>query len=225
MIITILLLSIIGGLILLDKQAIGEFGISQPIVACPLIGFIFGHFPIGLILGTVLQLIWIGSLPLGSKEPLDNQGAGVVAISVFILGYTKLVNPPCEKLIFVSLLLAGTASLIGQILSQLNKKANNILYKRVNVNSSDKSVIITHFTGLITAFLRGFILIALFLFVFILISPFINLLPNFKLSELMIIPLAIGIASLIHLVIIRKRILFCTFGIMTGLIIWILMKL
>jgi mannose/fructose/N-acetylgalactosamine-specific phosphotransferase system component IIC len=38
----ILLLSILGGIVLLDKQAIGEFGVSQPIVACPLIGFIFG---------------------------------------------------------------------------------------------------------------------------------------------------------------------------------------
>ncbi len=221
----ILSLSILGGIILLDKQAIGEFGVSQPIVACPLIGFIFGEFSTGFLLGSVLQLIWTGALPLGSKEPLDNQGAGIVAISLFILANTRQINITYEKIIFTSLLFGGIASLIGQSLSQVQKKLNNKLFAHVNKNSTDKLIITTHFTGLITAFLRGFVLILVFLVLFILISPSIKLLPNFSIGELLTLPLIIGIASIARLVILRKRILYGTLGAMTGLLLWVLLKL
>lgn len=221
----ILLLSILGGIILLDKQAIGEFGISQPIVACPLIGFIFGEFSTGFILGSALQLIWTGALPLGSKEPLDNQGAGIVAISLFILATTMPINVTYEKMLFTSLLFGGVASLIGQSLSQAQKKLNNKLFTHVGKNSTDKLIITTHFTGLITAFLRGFVLILFLLVLFILISPLIKLLPDFSVGELLILPLIIGIASIARLVILRKRILYATLGVMTGLLLWVLLKL
>lgn len=219
-----LLLSLIGGLVLLDKQAIGEFGISQPIVACPLLGLIFGDFNIGLLLGGVLQLVWIGSLPLGAKEPLDNQGAGVVAMSIFILAKNISLNTPHEKIIFVSFLFAGIASIIGQVLSQILKKTNNYLFNRVNKDSSDKLIISTHLSGVVTALLRGFVLIIIFLILFILIAPLIKLLPNFRLGELLVLPLAIGLAGIARLVIIKRQLLYSILGVVTGLALWVLLK-
>jgi len=225
MIITILSLTVIGSFILLDKQAIGEFGISQPIVACPLIGLVFGHFSVGLFLGSVLQLIWVGSLPLGSKEPLDNQGAGVVAISIYILANNLLINRAYEKIIFICLLLAGITSLVGQIFSKTQKKINNILFNKVNENSSEKLIITVHFMGLLTSFLRNLILIGLFLILFIAITPLMKFLPNFTIGELLILPLVIGVAGIAHLVVIRKHILFSVIGVITGLLLWVLLKL
>jgi mannose/fructose/N-acetylgalactosamine-specific phosphotransferase system component IIC len=70
-------------LLLLDKWAFGEFGLSQPIVSCPLIGLIFGDFTTGLFLGVALQLVWIDALPLGAGKPLDYQSAGVVSITSY----------------------------------------------------------------------------------------------------------------------------------------------
>lgn len=221
----ILLLSILGGFILLDKQAIGEFGVSQPIVACPLIGFIFGEFSTGFLLGSVLQLIWIGTLPLGSKEPLDNQGAGIVAILLFILAGAVPIHITYGKMIFTSLLFGSIASLIGQSLSQAQKRYNNKLFVHVNKDSADKIISTTHFTGLVTAFFRGFLLIFVFLVLFIFISPLIKLLPNFSVSELLILPLMIGVASTARLFILRKRILYSTLGAITGLLLWVLLKL
>lgn len=224
MIITILLLSAIGGLILLDKMAIGEFGLSQPIVACPLIGLIFGELYIGLLVGCMLQLVWVGALPLGSKESLDNQGAGVVAITVFLLLSKTLKNNSVEKIIFTSLLFAALASIVGQYFTQVLKKINNKLFHRVNRNSSNRTIIITHFSGLINAFLRGYILILLFLLIAVLVTPYIRHLPDFKLAELLVLPLIIGIAGIAHLVIIKKYILVCSLGILSGVFLWVLLK-
>lgn len=225
MIMTILLLTIIGSLILLDKQAIGEFGISQPIVACPLIGLIFGEGYTGLFLGGILQLVWIGSLPLGSKEPLDNQSAGVIAISCYILAKTFSGEIAYEKIVFSCLLFAGIVSIVGQITSRVYKKFNNRLFNRVNKNSSDQAVVATHFAGLATSFLHSFILLGVFLGLYIAFLPLLNFLPNFTIGELLALPLAIGIAGIAHLVVIRKHIIFSVFGVITGVLLWVLLKL
>ncbi len=224
----IVILSLTGAIILWDKLAIGEFGVSQPVVCCPLIGLLFGEFHIGLLLGGVLQLVWVSSLPLGGKEPLDNQGAGVVAITTYILAKKIIVDVYQEQLIFITLLFAGLASIIGQIFSQIMKKANNQLYIRINQKSSSSSIIATNFSGLLTSFLRGFTLTILFQVLLIIISPLLKLLPQFNFIELLILPLAIGIAGIAHLVRqrrIKRRILFSVLGILTGIVLWVIVKL
>ncbi|MEO0225909.1 MAG: PTS sugar transporter subunit IIC, partial [candidate division WOR-3 bacterium] len=81
----IIILSLIGGLIMLDKYAIGEFGVSQPIIACPLIGLFFGAPEAGLTLGVLLQLIFFSNLPIGRSIPPDAQAGAVLSIASFIL--------------------------------------------------------------------------------------------------------------------------------------------
>jgi PTS system N-acetylgalactosamine-specific IIC component len=225
MIITILILSIVGAVILLDKMAIGEFGISQPIIACPIIGLLFGEFNIGLLLGGVLQLVWVGALPLGAKEPLDNQGAGVVAIAVYILAKKIPAAGSSGQIIFTCLLFAGLSSIIGQSASQILKKINNRLFTYVGIASSDASISLIHLTGLLTSFIRGFVITILFLLLFIVILPLVKLLPDFDVSVLLILPLTIGIAGIAHLVLFQKRIFYGLLGVFTGIILWVLLKL
>lgn len=233
---TLIILSIVGALILLDKQAIGEFGISQPIIACPLIGLIFGAFEVGLFLGTALQLVWIGALPLGAKEPTDNQSAGVIAITTFILAKKLNFNSEIEKLMFVGLLLGSIASLIGQYSNQVLKKVNNCLFLKAASDFADKKIVICHFMGLLTAFLRNLLLILFFQIILIITTPLIKLLPQFSISELIALPLVIGIAGIARLVILpfrlalrelryNKQIIFSLLGMLTGFILWVILKL
>ncbi|MEO0092001.1 MAG: PTS sugar transporter subunit IIC [candidate division WOR-3 bacterium] len=236
MIITLILLCLVGAIVLLDKQAIGEFGISQPIIASPLIGLIFGEFEVGLFLGTALQLVWIGALPLGAKEPTDNQSAGVVAISSFLLAKKLNISVEAEKLMFVGLLLGSIASLLGQFSSQLLKRINNHLFLKAAQDFEDHNIITNHLMGLLTFFLRNFILILFFQIIVIAFAPFIRLLPQFSISELIALPLGIGIAGIARLVIIpfrlalrelryNKQIIFSILGMITGFILWIIIKL
>src|ERR1035438_4041453 len=55
----------------LDETAVGQFMVSRPIVAGPLVGWILGRPDIGLELGALVELIWIGDLPVGAHLPLD----------------------------------------------------------------------------------------------------------------------------------------------------------
>ncbi|MEO0084297.1 MAG: PTS sugar transporter subunit IIC [candidate division WOR-3 bacterium] len=226
MVATIIILSFTAALILLDKLAVGEFGLSQPLILCPLIGLIFNNFAIGIFTRCAAQVIWWGWLSLGGKEPLDNQGAGAVAICGYILGQKVRPDISQERLVFVVLLLAGFASIFGQVLSQITKKINNRLVNNLSVYSSYHSIVRANVAGLLIYFLRGFILIIVFqlILLLVLMTPFAYKLPQFTFFELIILPLAIGIASIANIVIIKKRFLFTIIGFLIGNILWIVVK-
>jgi mannose/fructose/N-acetylgalactosamine-specific phosphotransferase system component IIC len=67
-----LLIALIGGIVDLDSTATWQFMISQPIVAAPLTGLFLAAcsesaaagLKLGLMVGTILQLLWIEQLPL-----------------------------------------------------------------------------------------------------------------------------------------------------------------
>ncbi|MDW7988389.1 MAG: PTS sugar transporter subunit IIC, partial [candidate division WOR-3 bacterium] len=128
----IIIITFLGAIILLDKSAFGEFGISQPIVSCSFIGLIFGNFEVGLFLGVLLQLIWISDLPLGSKEPQDSETAGVVAIITFLIIKKFSATFQLESALFISLLFAGIAAILGQLTQKLLKNYNNRLLRYYN---------------------------------------------------------------------------------------------
>ena len=55
----------------LDVSAVGQFMLSRPIVAGPLVGLLTGHSGLGLEMGALIELIWIGDVPVGAHLPLD----------------------------------------------------------------------------------------------------------------------------------------------------------
>lgn len=50
-----------------------------PIVTCPLIGAILGHFELGIVVGGAYQLIQIGSMPIGGAQPPNAIMGGIMA--------------------------------------------------------------------------------------------------------------------------------------------------
>jgi len=78
MIAEILSASFIGGLLSLDVSAWGQIMVSRPIVSAPLIGFLFGDLKTGLIIGALLELIWINVISVGAAIPPD---ATIVAVT------------------------------------------------------------------------------------------------------------------------------------------------
>ena len=55
----------------LDVAAVGQFMVCRPIVVGPLVGWFLGHPDIGLEMGALIELIWIGDLPVGAHLPMD----------------------------------------------------------------------------------------------------------------------------------------------------------
>ena len=72
---------ILGALISLDTVAVFQILISQPIIACTLIGWLSNDPMTGIHIGLMMQLIWISTLPVGAVTfPDGNLGAIVAAI-------------------------------------------------------------------------------------------------------------------------------------------------
>lgn len=226
-----LLLCLAGSLILLDKWALAEFGLSQPIVSCPLIGLVFGDFATGLFLGVALQLVWIEALPLGGDRPLDYQSAGAVGITSYLFAHRlwQLQAPQVwpdvrNRVLFACLVLAALATILGQVTDDRLKRFNSAIYRLGMKARTRSGVIAAHLLALIPAFLRGLIVVAVFLVAMIALRPFVARLPDFRSGELLIFPLSIGIAGLIKLFYRRERIPLFAAGAVLGGVLWALWR-
>jgi len=81
----ILLVSFIGGLLSLDVSAWGQIMVSRPIVCGPLIGLLLGDLKTGLIIGVLLELIWINVISMGAAIPPDPTIVAVTCTTLIIL--------------------------------------------------------------------------------------------------------------------------------------------
>ncbi len=84
----------IGGLIGLDRTAVGQFMLSQPIVAAPLMGWLLGDPMAGIIIGTVLELIWVLDMPIGSFVPANSTVSSISATAIASLSSSHPVPLP-----------------------------------------------------------------------------------------------------------------------------------
>ncbi len=75
----IVFISFIGGFISLDVMTIWQVMISRPLVTAPIIGWLCGSVETGLIIGVLLELIWINILPLGTVIPPDVSATAIIA--------------------------------------------------------------------------------------------------------------------------------------------------
>lgn len=64
-------IAVVMAFLSLDATAIGQFMISRPIVTGPLVGWLIGRADIGLEMGALIEVIWIGDMPVGAHLPLD----------------------------------------------------------------------------------------------------------------------------------------------------------
>jgi PTS system mannose-specific IIC component len=77
MIMNVLIVSIVGGILCLDRIFV-QVLISRPIVAAPVIGLILGDPYTGLIAGAFIELFWIDRLPIGADIPPNDTIAAVL---------------------------------------------------------------------------------------------------------------------------------------------------
>jgi mannose/fructose/N-acetylgalactosamine-specific phosphotransferase system component IIC len=206
-----ILLSIIGALIMLDKYAFGEFGISQPIIAGTIIGMLCGDIQSGIFIGAMLQLIFLVGLPIGKDIPPDGQAAGIVGTgSYFLLRVTNLAG----HALCLALILALISAIIGGALEIIARRRNERFFHLFM--RKGKHLFIYHFFGLIPAFLKNFILILpIFLLANYLIIP--RQFPELSRDLLTIIALSIGFANAIYLFLKKSTVVYVILGALCGL--------
>lgn len=121
-----LLAGLVAMLTGLDRVALVQIMISRPLVAGPLTGLVLGMPLLGLEVGMLLELLWLGRLPVGAAIPPDDTqvtvGATVLAFSMGeILGLTGM------PMVILAVLIAIPLGKFGQIFDRLARQVNDRL--------------------------------------------------------------------------------------------------
>ncbi len=151
-------ISLIGALVNLDDVPLLQIMISQPIVIAPLIGFLWGDFQTGLIIGAFLELLMINYLPIGCAVPLDSSIGAVVAIGTFFL-ITPFFPSSRNALIALVVLVSMPFTIIAQKASILVRKFNGRLSTLAQESAERgdlRKLDFFHFTGVGLFYLRSF---------------------------------------------------------------------
>ncbi|RMH54016.1 MAG: hypothetical protein D6679_14360 [Candidatus Hydrogenedentota bacterium] len=80
---TILAAGVMAGATALDRVHLLQWLIARPIFSAPLIGYLLGDLPGGLLIGTWIELLWISVLPIGNFTPPDSHAVAVCAVALF----------------------------------------------------------------------------------------------------------------------------------------------
>lgn len=119
------LLAVLGGLLALDRIAVGQFGFAQPVVTGPIVGWALGDAGTGLVVGGLLQLLYAGALPVGASVPPDETTATLVGTAGALLGVRLAEGAvPSEVVLPLGLLAGLAAGEAGRTLDAWVRRAN-----------------------------------------------------------------------------------------------------
>jgi len=152
--------ALVGGLICLDRNLL-QVMISRPIVAGPLTGLLLSDFSTGLVVGALMELLWIDRLPIGSYIPPNDSMTTILITAVSILAGTQVgrVSPELVTLAVVLLLPVG---LLGQKIDTLVTIQNNKLSHRAIAcarKGDARGISRVHLTAIARAFLLNVVLL------------------------------------------------------------------
>ncbi len=150
----------------LDRTALMQFMVSRPIVAAPLTGLFLGSPGTGLAVGALLELLWLGRLPMGAAIPPDDTQIAVASTLLACMLGTS-ASTQSQGLILLSLLVAIPLGKIGVIFDQWARRRNLRLSAKVTaaLESGEISAVErAHLCGLVHF---GFASLATFFFIVI----------------------------------------------------------
>lgn len=156
----ILLIAAVGAIVGLDRTALGQFMVSQPIVAAPFTGWILGDATAGLVIGALLEMIWLLDMPVGTFVPADSTIAAIVATAIAVLGSAEGTAPPGVMgfSILVTAVMAPVTMLADRIIRNQNTRFA-VWALNAAVPDTEQRLVAAHLAGLAVFFLKFFLLL------------------------------------------------------------------
>jgi PTS system mannose-specific IIC component len=121
-----LLAALVSMLTGLDRVALVQIMISRPLVAAPLTGWVLGNPLVGMEIGMLLELLWLGRLPVGAAIPPDDTQVAVGA-TVLAVSMGNLLDLHGMPLVILSVLIAIPLGKFGQVFDRLARHVNDRL--------------------------------------------------------------------------------------------------
>lgn len=165
----ILPIALLGALLGLDVVSFPQAMISRPIVASTLTGAFIGHAGSGLLIGVVLELIALDTLPFGASRYPEWGSAGVVGGALFAAQPRGMPGalPAC---VLAALL---TASISGSSMVLLRRIiATRLERTRNRIEEGSRSALLSlHVLGMTLDLVRGAVVTAVAMLIF---SPLVR---------------------------------------------------
>jgi mannose PTS system EIIC component len=116
-----------AGMIALDFTGWGPFMIAQPLVCGPFFGFLTGQLAVGVIIGGVVQLLWLDVTPVGVGIPYDATAVTILAVS----WATMAPNSGLHEMV-VALLLAVPFGIAFKWMDFYARRLNSVIMRRID---------------------------------------------------------------------------------------------
>ena len=146
-------IALLGALLGLDVVSFPQAMVSRPIVAATLAGAFIGNPPAGLLIGVVLEMIALDTLPFGASRYPEWGSAGVVGGALFA------AQPPTSPGALPASLLAAllTASISGWSMVVLRRLiASRLERTRDRIEEGSRDALLSlHISGMSMDLLRG----------------------------------------------------------------------
>jgi PTS system mannose-specific IIC component len=129
--------------------------ISRPVVIAPLIGLFFNNIYAGLVIGAMIELIWIDRLPIGTYIPPNDSITAVLATSMAVIAGSKLGSTPPELIAFC-VLIAIPFGMLAKQMDVLIIKSNDALSDKALEDAKEnniKAIERKNYFGLLKVFL------------------------------------------------------------------------
>jgi mannose/fructose/N-acetylgalactosamine-specific phosphotransferase system component IIC len=162
-------LALLGGLLGLDVVSFPQAMIARPIVSSTVAGAFIGHTEAGLLIGVVLELIALDTLPFGASRYPEWGSAGVVGGALFAAQPAGMPGALPASVLAALL----TASISGSSMVVLRRViARRLERSRDRIEEGSRGALLSlHLSGMTLDLLRGAIVTALAMLIF---SPLVK---------------------------------------------------
>lgn len=165
----IALLVLLGALCALDTVSVLQAMISRPIVSGTLAGAAFGRAEDGIVVGAVLELFAIETMPFGASRYPEWGSAGVVAGATYLVGGPGTAGSlAVATLAGLATAALGSASMVWH--RQFVARIATTLRDRIAAGSAS-AVSRLHMAGLVSDFWRGAMVTSAGLVLAVVIAP------------------------------------------------------
>ena len=134
----------------LDRTAFLQCMVSRPLVAAPLTGWLLGVPLAGFEVGMLLELLWLGRLPVGSVIPPDDTQVAIGATAL-ALTMERLLGLHGMPMVILCVLTAIPLGKLGQYADDRARQANDRLAREAlaaAANGDDRRIERLHLCGL-----------------------------------------------------------------------------
>lgn len=113
--------SLVIGFLALDTTVAFQVLVSQPLFACPILGWFLGDLEMGFEIGLLMQLLWLSSIPVGASKFPEGNMASMVTCAIAI--YFKNLGYP-NAILTIAFVVGIVISYIGAMLTVMDRKIN-----------------------------------------------------------------------------------------------------